>query len=136
MIKKGIAVAILTGAVAAFGPKHIKRAETNSTATDSSPTPVESEGKAPQTAVVAASAMSDESSKMAVDYNGYYYGSSGNVEEYQSWLVSRPLLFGSNSQPIDVLLSTSNKWSILQSKNCSNCYGQAINPSASTSYKP
>ena len=77
--------------------------------------------EAAQTAVVAASDFSE--SKMAVDYNGYYYGTSGNVEEYQSWLVTRPLLYGSNQQPIDVLLSTSNKWSILQSKNCQNCYG-------------
>jgi len=51
--------------------------------------------------------------KMAYDYNGYYYSSSGNVEEYQSWMVTRPLFYGSNSQKINVLLSTSNKWTVL-----------------------
>lgn len=87
-----------------------------------------------QTAKVEAEFSAD--AKMAVDYGGYYGGSSGNVEEYQSWLVSRPLKYGSNGQTINVLLSTSNKWTILQSKNCTNCYGQSINPSSSKTYKP
>jgi hypothetical protein len=50
---------------------------------------------------------------MSMDYNGYYFGTSGNIAEYQSWLVVRPLLFGSSKEPIDVLLSTSNKWTVL-----------------------
>ena len=41
---------------------------------------VETAKVADQSAVVAKSTMSDE--RMAVDYNGYYYGTSGNVEEY------------------------------------------------------
>lgn len=66
---------------------------------------------APQSAMVASEISVD--AKMAYDYNGYYYSSSGNVEEYQSWMVTRPLFYGSNSQKINVLLSTSNKWTVL-----------------------
>lgn len=83
MIKKGFSLAILVGAVTAFGPPRKNRVETtaNVTAEEAPISTADSGAKsAEQTAVVAPSIMSD--SKMAVDYNGYYYGSSGNVEEY------------------------------------------------------
>lgn len=121
MFARGLAIAILHGALQSYAEEVAADVAMET-----------------QSAMIPAADMAGAAveSKMAyADYNGYYYGSSGNVEEYQGWLVSRPLQYGSNSQKIDVLLSTSNKWTILQSKNCNNCYGQAINPAASDTYK-
>jgi len=76
---------MLIGAAATLKPttkennqKKTKRQE--KTAVASVAAGVESGKVADQSAVVAKSTISDE--RMAVDYNGYYYGASGNVEEY------------------------------------------------------
>jgi hypothetical protein len=89
---------MLIGAISAFTfPKNNKPQKRQASA-DENPvaTTTGATKAADQTAVVAKSGMSDE--RMAVDYNGYYYGTSGNVEQYQSWLVTRPLQYGSNAQ--------------------------------------
>lgn len=92
MLKRGIAISILLGANAAWA-KGKKRTEIptatadTSTSTTSSVTAASGDSAAaiaPQTAHVEMSMDSDEisSSKMANDYNGYFYSTSGNVPEY------------------------------------------------------
>ena len=82
---KSISVAMLIGAAATLKPTTTKNNQKKTKRQEkAADTPVaaavETAKVADQSAVVAKSTMSDES--MAVDYNGYYYGTSGNVEEY------------------------------------------------------
>jgi hypothetical protein len=82
---KSISVAMLIGAAATLLPKtdkiNQKKTKRQEKAADASvATAGETAKVSEQSAVVAKSTMSDE--RMAVDYNGYYYGTSGNVEEY------------------------------------------------------
>ena len=82
---KSISVAMLIGAAATLKPTTTKNNQKKTKRQEkAADTPVaaavETAKVADQSAVVAKSTMSDE--RMAVDYNGYYYGTSGNVEEY------------------------------------------------------